>query len=198
MAYDRKQGQHQVAQSSRPDYRLEVGRAEVPVGAPRTFVVLDSTRAATLRAWTATLIPAAGRRPDAASVGAAEYIDATAHKVPSIRPALLHGIDQVESLARAKTGRGFIECTADEREDVLRQFQAADDSDAFNMVSDFTYEAYYGNPAVLAAIEAENGWRGTGPMTGSVMSPFDPNQLTRVRSLPPRYRTIKTDKGVKG
>ena len=62
MAYDRKAGQHQVAQSSRPDYRLEVGRAEVPVGAPRTFVVLDAARAATLTAWTATVIPAAVTR----------------------------------------------------------------------------------------------------------------------------------------
>ena len=197
MAYDRKQGQHQVAQSGRPDYRLEVGRAEVPVGAPRTFVVLDPARAATLRAWTATLIPAAGRRPDAASVGAAEYIDVTVHKVPSIRPALFHGIAEVERLARDKAGRAFTECSAAEREDVLRQFQAADDSDAFNMVSDFTYEAYYGHPEVLAAIEAETGWRGTGPMTGSVMTPFDPNQLARVRSLPPRYRAVSADDGVK-
>ena len=190
MAYDRKQGQHQVAQTGRPDYRLEVGRAEVPVGAPRTFVLLDAARAATLRAWTATLIPAAGRRPDAAGVGAAEYIDATVHKVPSIRPALFYGIDEVERLARSRTGRAFTECSAGEREDVVRQFQAADDSDAFNMVNDFTYEAYYGHPIVLAAIEAETGWRGTGPMTGGAMDPFDPNQLARVRALPPRYRVI--------
>src|ERR1700730_12669720 len=146
MAYDRKQGQHQVAQSSRADYRVEVGGAEVPVGAPRSFVVLDPSRAATLTAWTATLIPPGGRRPDAGSVGAAEYIDATVHLVPAIRPALLHGIDEVERLAISKTGHAFTEGSAEEREDVLRQYQAADDSDAFSMVSDFTYEAYYGHP----------------------------------------------------
>jgi len=197
MAYDRKQGQHQVAQSGRPDYRLEVGRAEVPVGAPRTFVVLDPARAATLRAWTASLIPATGRRPDAGSVGAAEYIDATVHKVPSIRPALFHGIDEVERLARAKAGHAFTDCSSGEREDVLRQFQAADDSDAFNMVNDFTYEAYYGHPAVLAAVEAETGWRGAGPMTGSAMTPFDTNQLARVRSMPPRFRAVNADEEAK-
>jgi Gluconate 2-dehydrogenase subunit 3 len=197
MAYDRKQGRHQVAQSSRPDYRLEVGRAEVPVGAPRTFVVLDPPRAATLRAWTAALIPAGGRRPDAGSVGAAEYIDATVHLVPAIRPALLHGIDELERLAYSKTGHAFTECSAEEREDVLRQFQAADDSDAFSMVSDFTYEAYYGHPDVLAAIEEENGWRGTAPMSPSVIAPFDAAQLDRVRSLPPRYRAVGTGKEVR-
>lgn len=197
MAYDRKQGQHQVAQSGRPDYRLEVGRAEVPVGAPRTFVVLDPARAATLKAWTAALIPAGGKRPNAGSVGAAEYIDATVHKVPSIRPALFHGIDEVEKLALAKTGKAFTDCSAKERENVLRQFQAADGSDAFSMVSDFTYEAYYGHPHVLAAIEAENGWRGTAPMTGSLMTAFDPSRLGRVLTLPPRYRIVPSDKGVK-
>lgn len=196
MAYDRKQGQHQVAQSGRPDYRVEVGRAEVPVGAPRTFAVLDPGRAATLTAWTATLIPAGGRRPDAGSIGAAEYIDATVHLVPAIRPALLHGIDEVERIATSKTGHPFTECSAEQREDVLRQFQSADDSDAFNMVNDFTYEAYYGHPTVLAALQAENGWRGTAPMTPSAITPFDAAQLDRVRRLPPRYRTVNVDKGV--
>jgi hypothetical protein len=191
MAYDRKQGRHEVAQPSRPDYRLEVGRAEVPVGEQRGFVVLDPARAATLKAWTSTLIPAAGRRPDAGGVGAAEYIDATVHKVPSIRPALLNAIDEVEKLARSVTGRAFTECAASEREDVLRRFQAAGDTDAFSMVSDFTYEAYYGHPKVLASIEAENGWRGTGPMKGSVMAPFNASKLERVRKLAPRYREVK-------
>ena len=190
MAYDRKQGGHEIAQANRPDYRLEVGRAEVPVGKLRTFVVLDPARAATLRSWTSTLIPAAGRRPDAASVGAAEYIDATVYKVPSLRPALLQAIARLEALARSKTGRGFTECAAEERESMLHEFQAADDSDAFNMINDFTYEAYYGHPKVLAAIEADNGWRGTAPMSGSVMTPFDPSRLARVLSLPPRYRVV--------
>src|SRR5713226_7544285 len=139
MAYDRKQGQHQVAQSSRPDYRLEVGRAEVPVGTPRGFVVLDPARAATLKAWTSTLIPAVGQT--------------------------------------------FAECGVEQREGVLRRLQSAGDRDAFSMVSDFTYEAYYGNPDVLAAIEADTGWRGRGPMTGSSMTAFDASRLERVRKL---------------
>jgi hypothetical protein len=58
------------------------------------------------------------------------------------------------------------------------------------MISDFTYEAYYGHPAVLAALEIETGWRGTAPMTGSEMAPFDESALARVRKLPPRYRIV--------
>jgi hypothetical protein len=63
LAHDRKQGGHQVAQANRPDYRLEVGRAEIPVGEARGFSVLDASLAATLQAWVATMIPARGARP---------------------------------------------------------------------------------------------------------------------------------------
>jgi hypothetical protein len=190
LAYDRKQGGHQIAQANRPDYRIEVGHAEVPVGEARGFTVLDAARAATLRAWSATLIPAGATRPDAGEVGAAEYIDATVLKVPSLRPALLHALDALEQAAATKIHRPFAECTIDERERLLREFQASDDSDAFSMISDFTYEAYYGHPAVLAALEIETGWRGTAPMTGSELAPFEESALARVKKLPARYRVV--------
>jgi hypothetical protein len=190
MAYDRKQGGHKVAQANRPDYRLEVGRAEVPVGEQRGFSVLDTVRAATLKAWVATLIPAGRGRPDAGAVGAAEYIDATVSKVPSLRPALLNALDVVDRIAQSKAQRAFADCTGDERERLLREFQRDGDADAFQMVSDFTYEAYYGHPDVLAALEAATGWKGLGPMKGGPMSPFDENLLERVRSLPPLWRKV--------
>ncbi|MDQ6721942.1 MAG: gluconate 2-dehydrogenase subunit 3 family protein [Candidatus Dormibacteraeota bacterium] len=190
MAYDRKQGGHHVAQANRPDYRLEVGRAEVPVGEARGFSILDPERAATLKAWVASLIPAAGRRPDAAEVGAAEYIDATVFKVPALRPSLLQAIDRIERIAAARAQRAFISCTADERERLLREFEAEDSTDAFNMVRDFTYEAYYGHPRVLTALEADTGWSSTSPTKGSPMSSFDASRLERVRSLPPRWRRV--------
>lgn len=188
MAYDRKQGGHQVAQANRPDYRLEVGRAEVPVGEARGFSVLDARRAGTLRTWVATLIPAAGSRPDAAEVGAAEYIDATVLKVPALRPALLQALDRLEVLATTKASKAFGECTGDERERLLCELEADDATDAFNMVRDFTYEAYYGHPRVLSALDSDTKWSATSPTQGSRMAPFDASRLERVRSLPPRWR----------
>jgi hypothetical protein len=190
LAYDRKQGGHEIAQANRPDYRLEVGHAEVPVGVARGFAILDVPRAATLGAWCATLIPAGAGRPDAGDVGAAEYIDATVHKVPALRPALLHALDALERMAANHAHRSFAQCTIDERELLLREFQAGDDTDAFNMISDFTYEAYYGHPKVLAALEAKTGWKGTAPMTGSAMEPFDAGRLSRVKTLPPLFRVV--------
>jgi hypothetical protein len=194
LAYDRKQGGHQVAQANRPDYRVEVGRAEVPVGEPRDFAILDAERAATLRAWTSTLIPAGDGRPDAGAIGAAEYIDATVSLVPSIRPVLLHALEKLEAIAQHKAHRPFAECAHDERERLLREFQRDDETDAFQMVNDFTYEAYYGHPEVLAALESATGWHSSVPMTGSPMAPFDEGRLARVKSLPPLYRRVGPDK----
>ena len=81
MAYDRRQSDVVISQERGRglyrDYRLEVRHAEVPVGVPRTFKVLDPQRAATLRGWVECLVPARRGRPSAAEVGAAEYIDAT-------------------------------------------------------------------------------------------------------------------------
>jgi len=160
----------------------------VPVGEVRGFSILDPARAATLQAWVATLIPASSDRPDAAAVGAAEYVDATVLMVPALRPVLLQAIDQLGLIAARKVKRAFNECTGEERELLLREFEAGGDSDAFNMVRDFTYEAYYGHPRVLAALEADTGWSSTSPTRGSAMKPFDPSRLERVRSLPPRWR----------
>ena len=188
MAYDRKVGGHQVAQADRPDYRLLVGQAEVRVGAERAYAVLDPARAAILEGWVASLIPAFGSRPDAARVGAAQYIDATIAEVPALRPVLLRAIDRLEALSAAKAKRPFVECPAEERERLLRELKAEDETDAFDMVRDFTYEAYYGHPDVLSAVEADTGWRGTAQSTGSALPPFDPSLLERVKALPPKWR----------
>lgn len=188
MAYDRKVGGHEVAQAGRLDYRLAAGKAEIPVGDERGYAFLDAPRAATLEAWVATLIPHFGSRPDAAKVGAAQYIDATIGEVPALRPALVGAIDRVDALAVAKAGRPFGECGVEERELLLREFEAGDDTDAFNMVRDFTYEAYYGHPDVLAALEQDTGWKGRAQSTGTSLPAFDESRLERVRALAPRWR----------
>ena len=196
MAYDRRVGGHEIAQADRPDYRLVVGRAEVPVGAPRGYSVVDPGRAAVLEAWVATLIPAGGARPDAAQVGAAQYIDATLAEVPDLRRPLLDAVDRIQAMATGRAGRPFAECGAEERERLLREFEADDASDAFNMVRDFTYEAYYGHPDVLAALERETGFRGRAQARGTSLPPFDESRLERVRALPAHWRRTGHGDGV--
>lgn len=196
MAYDRRVDGQQAAHGSHLDYRLLVGRAEIPVGKARGYTSLDAARAATLEAWVATLIPASGSRPDAAAVGAGQYIDATVAEVPALLPGLREAIDRLQELAFERAGRPFGESDATDRELILREFEATDETDVFSMVRDFTYESYYGHPTVLAALERDTGWRGGAPGTGSSLPGFDQSRLDRVRALPPRWRRTGQGDGV--
>ena len=190
MAYDWRKEEYEVTRPGRTriDYRQEIGRAHVPIGIERECAVLDSDRAATLRAWVSTLIPARGERPAAEAVGAAEYIDATVFLTPRLRGVLLDAIDTVEQLAQKFTGRRFAEVSALERAEVLRAFEANDPLDAFPMVRDLTYEAYYAHPRVLDVLERETGWRYEVAISGGELEPFDERLLERMRTVPPRWR----------
>jgi hypothetical protein len=72
---------------------------------------------------------------------------------------------------------------------ILRALEL-EDPVAFGMVRDFTYEAYYGNPQVLAVLERETGWRSANSTEGGSMDPFDESLLARVRTLPPTYKRV--------
>jgi hypothetical protein len=190
MAYDWRKEEYEVTRPGRTriDYRQEIGRAHIPIGVERGFAVLDADRAEILRAWVSALIPAAGDRPAAGEVGAAEYVDATVFLTPRLRGVLLDGIDTVDQLAVKLTGRRFNEASPAEQAEVLRFFEANDPLAAFPMVRDLTYEAYYAHPWVLDVLERETGWRYEVAFSGGELEPFDENLLARMRSVPPRWR----------
>src|SRR5204863_321910 len=96
-------------------------------------------------------------------------VDATVFLVPALRPALIQAIDRLERSANDQRHKAFSECSAEDREGLLREFEAVDASDAFNMVRDFTYEAYYGHSRVLAALEKETSWSSASPTRGSTI-----------------------------
>ena len=190
MAYDWRKDEYEVTRPGRTriDFRQEIGRAHIPIGIEREFAVLDPERAEALRAWVSTLIPARGERPAAGDIGAAEYVDATVFLTPRLRGVLLDGIDTIDQLAQKLVGRRFAEATPPERTEVLRAFEANDPLDAFPMVRDLTYEAYYAHPRVLDVLERETGWRYEVAISGTVMEPFDDSLLGRMRTVPPRWR----------
>ena len=190
MAYDWRKEEYEVTRPgrTRKDYRQEIGRAHVPIGVERGFAVLDPDRAEVLRAWVSALIPARGERPAAGDVGAAEYVDATVFLTPRLRGVLLDAIDTVEQLALKLVARRFSEMTPPERAEVLRAFETNDPLDAFSMVRDLSYEAYYAHPRVLDALERETGWRYEVAISGSDLEPFDEGLLDRMRTVSPRWR----------
>jgi hypothetical protein len=190
MAYDWRKEEYEVTRPGRTriDYRQEIGRAHIPIGIDREFTVLDPERAEALCAWVSTLIPARGERPAAGDVGAAEYVDATVFLTPRLRGVLLDGIDTIDQLAQERAGRRFAEATPLERTEVLRAFEANDPLDAFPMVRDLTYEAYYAHPRVLDVLERETGWRYEVAFSGGELEPFDEALLARMRTVPARWR----------
>jgi hypothetical protein len=190
MAYDWRKDEYEVTRPGRTriDYRQEIGRAHVPIGVEREFAVLDPDRAEALRAWVSALIPARGDRPAASEIGAAEYIDATVFLTPRLRGVLLDGIDTVDQLSQKLAERRFVEATPLEQTEVLRAFEESDSLDAFPMVRDLTYEAYYAHPRVLDVLERETGWRYEVAISGGELEPFDESLLARIRTLPPRWR----------
>lgn len=195
MAYDRRQTDVVIPQERGGglyrDYRLEVGHAEVPVGVPRTFKVLDPQRAATLRGWVECLVPARRGRPSAAEVGAAEYIDATVDIAGGLRETLLRVIDRLQALAGEAGGGEFASADLAERTRAVHALELEDRSGGFDMVRDFTYEAYYAHPAVLAALQRDLGWDAVAPTRGGEMDGFDENLLQRVKTLPIRYKEVR-------
>jgi hypothetical protein len=192
MAYDWRKEEYEVTRPSRTriDYRQEIGRAHVPIGVERGFTVVDPDRAEVLRAWVSALIPEKGERPAAADVGAAEYVDATVFLTPRLRGVLLDGIDTVDRLSMELVGRGFVAAISSDRTEVLRAFEANDPLDAFPMVRDLTYEAYYAHPRVLGVLERETGWRYEVAFSGGELEPFDESLLARMRTVPPRWRKV--------
>jgi len=192
MAYDWRKEEYEVTRPSRTriDYRQEIGRAHVPIGVDRDFAVLDPERAEVLRSWVSALIPARGERPAAGDVGAAEYVDATVFLTPRLRGMLLDGIDTVDRLAQRQAGRRFVEASIAEQTEALRAFEGDDPLDAFPMVRDLTYEAYYAHPRVLDVLERETGWHYEVAFSGGDLEPFDEGLLARMRMVAPHWRKV--------
>src|SRR5262249_58872235 len=137
MAYDRRQTDvgppREGGAGPYRDYRFEVGRAEVPVGVPRTFKVLDPQRAASLRGWVECLVPAQRGRPSAAEVGAAKYIDATVYSASGLRETLLRAIDRLQALVGGAGGGGFAAAGLGDRTPGAPAFEVEDRSRAFSL-----------------------------------------------------------------
>jgi Gluconate 2-dehydrogenase subunit 3 len=190
MAYDRRWGEASFTQPARRriNYQVEIGRVHLPNSADRDFAVLDPDRARTLRAWVDTLIPTRGERPKAGDIGAAEYVDTTAFRAPPIRALLLDALEAVNQISVERHGGPFVDIGAEDRAAILRYVEEMDESGAFAMVRDLTYEAYYTHRRVLDLLERETGWRYETTFSGSEMEPFDERLVARMRTSPPTWR----------
>lgn len=179
---------HEAA-SVAQDFHHELGPAYVdPARARRSRAVLDDPRRRTLEAWVETLVPADEHWPSAAETDAVGYIDATVFTVTSLRPILIHGVDQLEALSHERFDSAYADLSGDKRHDVLKEFEALNPDRVFELVLELTLEAYYRDERVFSVLAQRTGFSIQRSMKGWPMESFDPSLLSRVRRLPPRCR----------
>jgi hypothetical protein len=190
MAFDRTEppGEAVLAETPEASYSLEFGHTYVAPEEVRDFVILGAAQQATLAAWAERLIPASGSWPGADEVDAHMYADNCASRSRLLRSMLLRAVDTAEREALAAHRRAFAECSASEREQVLRGLADGADGVLFDLVLELVFEGYYRDPRVLEVVEERTGFRVMAPVEGVELEPFDESLLERVRNLPPMLR----------
>jgi hypothetical protein len=183
MAFDNRAG----SPTTTP-YESQMGRTYVGYEQTGAITVLDPARAATLGAWVAQIIPGDEHWPSAGDLDTVAYIDAVIAKAPVLRPLILGGIDAATSAARARGAAAFDALAVDDRIAVLRELEAGGAAEAFSVVLELTYEAYYRHPAVQDVVKERTGFDIHRTVQGAPLEPFPTERLTRVSMLPARYR----------
>lgn len=123
----------------------------------------------TLEAVQAHLLPSEPDAPGSVEIDAAGYLRfvlSEATLEPAEREFLVQGIAKLEQLTRAKTGRRFSELSEDEREAVLRDFEATAEGRRWLVeMLGYLLEALLGDPVYGGNPEGV-GWRWLGHRPG--------------------------------
>jgi hypothetical protein len=185
MAFDHRSG----AATENP-YAPQMGRTFVELDETGPIAVLDAHRARTLSSWVARVIPGDSEWPSADELDTVAYIDAVVRKAPELRPVLLSGIDAVDGAAHAAHGAPFTAIPSTEQIAILRDAESDTAPEAFSMILELTYEAYYRSPRVQEVVRARTGFDVTNTIVGKPMDPFPVDRLQPISSRPDRYRSV--------
>jgi len=185
MAFDHRDG----APAANP-YAPLMGRTFVDLDETGVLTVLDATRAATLTAWVARLIPGNDHWPSAGELDTVGYIDAIVRKAPTLRPVLLRGIDAADAAARSAHDSPFRDLAVDQQVAVLKQLESTGAPEAFSMVFELTYEAYYRDPGVQQVVKERTGFDVRNTVVGKPMKPFPVDRLRAISTRPDHFRSV--------
>jgi hypothetical protein len=94
------------------------------------------------------IIPADKQRPGAGESGVAAWIDGAVARSVHMRRLFARGLPQIEIRARSAFAGEFSELSNEQKDNVLKQVEAAD-PDFFSELVRQTYNGYYMNPRVL-------------------------------------------------
>jgi hypothetical protein len=185
MAFDHRSG----AAAHNP-YAPLMGRTFVGLDETGPITILDDARATTLTSWVGRIIPGDGEWPSAGELDVVPYIDAVVRKAPELRPVLLSGIDALDRAAQAAHGAPFSEVSTDEQTAILRTAESESAPEAFSIVLELTYEAYYRSPRVQEVVKARTGFDIANTVKGKAMAPFPVERLQTISARPDRYRSV--------
>lgn len=132
------------------------------------------------------IIPAEGRMPSVSSVGGVQYMEKLSAAYLDIGETITAGLQSLEQRSRKAFGRSFALSTAEQRVQVLRAMEKANEPPSFFVTfRNVVYEAYYTSPRVwrLIGFEFRNSRRRTAPL-----ELFDEKLLARVRRMGRLYR----------
>lgn len=163
------------------------GRTYVTLAASREVPrILVGATAETMAALCDAIVPGDVHWPPASATDVVGYVDAVLTRAPALADEFVAALAQLAELSLVHTGRPLPALTADEREDVVRRFEAV--QPLFRSFVELCYEAYYRDPRVVEVLRVRTGFRVEQPLTGVELPAFDESMLDRVRGLPPRYR----------
>lgn len=169
-------------------YAPLMGRTFVSIDETGDITVLDSARIETLSAWVARLIPGNEHWPSAGDLDTVAYIDAVLRLAPELRPVILSGIDAADASARGVWGTHFVSLPAAEQTTILRELESASAREAFGVVLELTYEAYYRAEIVQSIVKDRTGFDINRTVQGAPLERFPTERLTAMGLRPTRYR----------
>lgn len=170
-------------------YAPLMGRTYVGLDETTEITILDGARATTLSAWVGRIIPGNEHWPAADELDTVGYIDAILKRAPELRPVILAGIDSAETVARRDHGDSFCRIPAAARTAVLVELERTEAREAFSVILELTYEAYYRAERVLAVTRERTGFDISRTVQGAPLEQFDTDRLARVSLMPNRYRS---------
>ena len=129
------------------------------------------------------LIPATSTMPGAGQVGASDYLDGIVGGSPGLARTFSEGLRSVETHA-ASRGATFLAMSDEQRDEILRDIEA-NESVFFDTLLMHTFNGYYSNPRVVAALGLEP--RPPQPR-GHVVEYGDFSSLEAVQSRGQAYR----------
>lgn len=185
MAFDHRDG----APAVNP-YAPLMGRTFVDLDETGPLTVLDETRAATLSHWVSRLIPGNADWPSAGELDTVAYIDAVVRKAPTLRPVLLGGIDAADAAAHAAHGSPFRELEPARQIAILREMESDGAPEAFSMIFELCYEAYYRAPNVQQIVKRRTGFDVHNTVVGKPMKPFPTDRLATISTRPDHFRSV--------